>query len=327
MSRLRRVIILLACTLIVSWLAAGAAMSQDKFPSKPIQVIVPFAPGGSNDVLARAVANAWTRYSPQPMVVITKPGAGGVLGVEYVVRAKPDGYTLYLGQGSSPDLTIPHFQKMPYDPFKDLAPVARLSVHSVVICVSGKSQFKSIKDLVDYAKAGNRVTAAASVATGVVDMTLKAMAKRANFPITVVPFTGGADAVTALAGGHLTMGRRTPLRGDAPHQVRPLPADRRGHRQARPPRSRTSPPSRSRGSTWSPGARSRAWPCRPRPRPEVVEYIASTLKKVCEDKEFKKNMAAVYQPIMYQGTKEWTAFLRQAYNDYGDLIKELNLKI
>jgi tripartite-type tricarboxylate transporter receptor subunit TctC len=206
MSNIRKVNIFLACTLIVSLMAGGLCFGQEKFPTKPIQVIVPFAPGGSNDVLARAVANIWTKHSPQPMVVITKPGAGGIMGVEYVVRSKPDGYTLYLGQGSSPDLTIPHFQKMPYDPFNDLAPVARLSVHSVIICVSGKSPIKSMKDLVAYANAGNRVTAAASVATGVVDITLKAMAKRANFPITVVPFTGGADAVTALAGGHLTMG-------------------------------------------------------------------------------------------------------------------------
>jgi tripartite-type tricarboxylate transporter receptor subunit TctC len=196
-------------------LTGVSAFSAENYPTKPIQVIVPFAPGGSNDLLARAVAKIWPKYSPQPMVVVTKPGAGGILGVEFVVRSKPDGYTLYLGQGSSPDLTIPHFQKMPYDPFKDLAPVARLSVHSVVVCVSGKSPIHSIKDLVAYAKAGNKITAAASVASGVVDITLKALAKRANFPITVVPFTGGADAVTALAGGHLTMG------GGHPSEVMP----------------------------------------------------------------------------------------------------------
>jgi tripartite-type tricarboxylate transporter receptor subunit TctC len=326
MSGIRKVYFMIACVLTVSLMAEGLGLCQEKFPAKPIQVIVPFAPGGSNDVLARAVANTWTKYSPQPMVVITKPGAGGVLGVEYVVRSKPDGYTIYLGQGSSPDLTIPHFQKMPYDPFKDLAPVARLSVHSVVICVSGKSQFKSMKDLVDYARNGNRVTAAASVATGVVDMTLKAMAKRANFPITVVPFTGGADAVTALAGGHLTMG------GGHPSEV--MPHIKSGRFRAigvaldkRDPTLPNIPTLKEQGIdvvTWGSVKGVAAPAATP---PEVIEYLASTLKKVSEDKDYKKAMAALYQPIMYQDTKEWTVFLHQAYKDYGDLIKELNLKI
>jgi tripartite-type tricarboxylate transporter receptor subunit TctC len=326
MPGMRRVITVLAVTMIVSTFCGGVSLGQEKFPNKPIQVIVPFAPGGSNDVLARAVANTWTKYSPQPMVVITKPGAGGVLGVEYVVRSKPDGYTIYLGQGSSPDLTIPHFQKMPYDPFKDLAPVARLSVHSVVICVSGKSSIKSMKDLVAYANAGNRVTAAASVATGVVDMTLKAMAKRANFPITVVPFTGGADAVTALAGGHLTMG------GGHPSEV--MPHIKSGRFRAigvaldkRDSTLPNIPTLKEQGIdvvTWGSVKGVAAPAATP---PEVIEYLASTLKKVSEDKDYKKAMDALYQPIMYQDTKEWTVFLHQAYKDYGDLIKELNLKI
>jgi tripartite-type tricarboxylate transporter receptor subunit TctC len=326
MTRTRKFTLFFAVVLVSSLIAAGFCFGQEKFPAKPIQVIVPFAPGGSNDVLARAVANTWTKHSPQPMVVITKPGAGGIMGVEYVVRSKPDGYTLYLGQGSSPDLTIPHFQKMPYDPFKDLAPVARLSVHSVIICVSGKSPIKSMKDLVAYANAGNRITAAASVATGVVDITLKAMAKRANFPITVVPFTGGADAVTALAGGHLTMG------GGHPSEV--MPHIKSGRFRAigvaldkRDPTLPNIPTLKEQGIdviTWG-SVKGVAVPAAT--PPEVIEYLSATLKKVSEDKEYKKAMAALYQPIMYQDTKDWTVFLHQAYKDYGDLIKELNLKI
>jgi tripartite-type tricarboxylate transporter receptor subunit TctC len=320
------VTLFLAIAVFFPFIAGGLCFGAEAFPTKPIQVIVPFAAGGSNDILARAVAKVWAKHSPQPMVVITKPGAGGVLGVEYVVRSKPDGYTIYLGQGSSPDLTIPHFQKMPYDPFKDLAPVARLSVHSVVICVSAKSPISSIKDLIAYAQAGNKVTAAASVATGVVDITLKAMAKRANFPITVVPFTGGADAVTALAGGHLTMG------GGHPSEV--MPHIKSGRFKAiavaldkRDPTLPNIPTLKEQGIdviTWGSVKGVAAPAATP---PVVIEYLASTLKKVSEDKDFKKSMAAVYQPIMYQNTKEWTAFLKKAYDDYGDLIKELNLKI
>jgi tripartite-type tricarboxylate transporter receptor subunit TctC len=83
---------------VIAWVVAflvPAAFSQDKFPSKPINVIVPFAAGGSSDLLARAVEKIWPNYSPQPLVVINKPGGGGVVGTEFVVRSKPDGYTLF----------------------------------------------------------------------------------------------------------------------------------------------------------------------------------------------------------------------------------------
>lgn len=326
MKRISNATLFLAFALVFSLIAESPCFGAEMFPSKPIQVIVPFAPGGSNDVLARAVANSWTKYSPQPMIVITKPGAGGIMGVEYVVRSKPDGYTLYLGQGSSPDLTIPHFQKMPYDPFKDLAPVARLSVHSVIICVSGKSPINSMKDLIAYAKSGNKITAAASVATGVVDITLRAIAKRTNIPITVVPFTGGADAVTALAGGHLVVG------GGHPSEV--MPHIKSGRFKAigvaldkRDPTLPNIPTLKEQGIdviTWG-SVKGVAVPAGT--PPEVIEYLASTLKKVCDDAGFKKAMASLYQPIMYQNTKEWTTFLLKAYNDYGNLIKELNITL
>src|SRR5574342_752943 len=111
-------------TLIIALVAAlmvpGAALAQDKFPSKPITVIVPFSAGGSTDLLARAVEKIWPKYSPQPLVIVNKPGGGGVVGTEFVVRSKPDGYTLYLGYGSGHDVVMPHLQKIPYDTYKDL---------------------------------------------------------------------------------------------------------------------------------------------------------------------------------------------------------------
>jgi tripartite-type tricarboxylate transporter receptor subunit TctC len=326
MLHIRKTALCFALTLVLTLVVSGLCIGAEKFPTKPIQVIVPFAAGGSNDLLARAVAKVWTKYSPQPMVVITKPGAGGIMGVEYVVRSKPDGYTIYVGQGSSPDLTIPHFQKMPYDPFKDLAPVARLSIHSVVICVGAKSSINSIKDLIAYANAGNKVTAGASVAAGVVDMTLKALAKHGNFSLTTIPFTGGADTVTALAGGHLTIG------GGHPSEV--MPHIKAGRFKAigvalldRDPALPDVPTLKEQGinvHTWG-SVKGVAAPAGT--PPDVIEYLSSTLKKVCEDAEFKQIMAGLYQPIMYQNSKDWAAFLKRAYKDYGDLIKELNITL
>jgi len=104
-----------------------------------------------------------------------------------------------------------HFQKMPYDLFKDFAPVARLSVHSVIICVSAKYLIKSMKDLVAYTNAGNRVTSAASVVTGVVDITqTEGHGKAGEFSDHLSPLHRRRNAVKALMGGHLTMGEGHP---------------------------------------------------------------------------------------------------------------------
>jgi len=326
MNHMRKVTLFLTLTLVTMLMVGGLCFGAEKYPTKPIQVIVPYSAGGSSDLLARTVEKIWTKYSPQPMLVIDKPGAGGVQGTEYVVRSKPDGYTVLFAYGSGCDLVMPHLQKMPYDPLKDLAPVARLSIHSVVVNVSGKSPIKSMKDLIEYANKGNRITAAVSTAAGAVDIVMRAIAKRANIPITTVPFAGGADAVTALAGGHLVIG------GGHPSEV--LPHIKSGrfrpigvaldHRDATLPNVPTLKEQGIDVATWG-SVKGVAVPLGT--PPEIIEYLASTLKKVCEDKDFKKTMAQIGQPIDYLNTKDWAAFLPKASKDYGDMIKELGIKI
>jgi tripartite-type tricarboxylate transporter receptor subunit TctC len=326
MNHLRKVTLCLAMTLAATLTISGLCFSAEKYPTKPIQVIVPFTAGGSSDLTARTVEKFWTKYSPQPMLIINKPGAGGVLGEEFVVRSKPDGYTLYVGQGSGHDLVMPHLQKMPFDPLKDIAPVARISIHSIVICVSGKSQINSMKDLIAYSKSGNKITAAVSTAAGSVDLVMRAISKRAGIPITTVPFSGGADATTALAGGHLTIG------GGHPSEV--MPHIKSGRFKAigvaldkRDPVLPKVPTLKEQGidvATWG-SVKGVATPIGT--PPEVIEYLSSTLKKVCEDEGFKKAMASISQPIDYLNTKDWTEFLQRASKDYADLIKELDIKI
>jgi tripartite-type tricarboxylate transporter receptor subunit TctC len=326
MNHLRKATLFFALALVSVLVTGGLCFGAEQYPTKPIQVIVPYAAGGSSDVLGRTVEKVWKKYSPQPMLIIDKPGAGGVQGTEYVVRSKPDGYTVLFAYGSGCDLVMPHLQKMPYDPLKDLAPVARLSIHSVVVSVSGKSPFNSLKDVLDWGKKGNKITAAVSTAAGAVDIVMRAISKRAGVPITTVPFTGGADAVTALAGGHLVIG------GGHPSEVWPhiksgrfkplgVALDRRDGTLPK------IPTLREQGidvATWG-SVKGVAVPLGT--PPEIIAYLESTLKKVCEDKDFIKTMASIGQPIDYLNTKDWTAFMPKASKDYGDMIKELGIKI
>ncbi len=325
MLTIRKFFLLLVCAMVLTTIS-GPCFGQDKYPSRPIQGVVPFAAGGAHDLTARTVEKYWTKYSPQPLIIINKPGAGGVLGEEFVVRAKPDGYTLYFGQGAGHDLVMPHLQKMPFDPLKDITPVARISIHSVVVCVSGKSPINSMKDLIDYAKKGNKITASVTTAYGSNDLVMRAISKITGIQITTVPFSGGAESTTALAGGHLTMGAA--LTSEVwPHikagrfKAIGVALDKRN------PVLPKVPTLREQGidvATW--GSVSGVAVPNGTP-PEIIEFIAKTLKKVTEDPEYKKTMASVYQPVMYLGTKEWAAFLQKASKDYADLIRALGIKI
>jgi tripartite-type tricarboxylate transporter receptor subunit TctC len=323
----RMLVGLVTISMVAALMLSGSAFGQDKFPSKPITIIVPFAAGGSTDLLGRAVEKIWPKYSSQPMVLINKPGGGGVVGTEFVVRSKPDGYTLFMGYGSGHDVVMPHLQKMPYDPFKDLVAVSRLSIHSVAICTGAKSEFNSIKEMVAWAKKENKpITSSVSTKAGAVDITITAMAKTADINVVTVPFAGGADAVTTLAGGHVMIG------GGHPSEVMPHIKAGRFKPLAvalpqRDPSLPNVPTLMEQGinvHTWGSIKGVAAPAATPK---DVVAYLEATFKKVSEDPEFKKLMVDLDQPIMYQNSADFTKFLQQAHADYGKLIKELNISI
>jgi tripartite-type tricarboxylate transporter receptor subunit TctC len=260
-------------------------------------------------------------------VVVNKPGGAGVVATEFVVRSKPDGYTLYLGYGSGHDIVMPHLQKMPYDPYKDLIPIARVSVHSVVVVTGAKSEFKSFSDMIAWSKKENKpITTSVSMKAGAQDITITAIAKAAGVNIVTVPFAGGADAVTALAGGHVMLGAGHPSEV-APHikagRFKPLAIAL----PERDPSMPDIPTLKEQGinvSTWGSVKGVGAPAGTPK---EVVDYLEATLKKICEDPEFKKTMADLNQPVMYLNGADFAKFLQEAHADYGKLIKELNITI
>ncbi len=323
----RIVIFSFILALTVALTPAGPAAAQDKYPSKPVSGYVPASAGGSTDLMSRAIEKVWPKYVPQPLVVVNKPGGAGVVCTEFVVRSKPDGYTLYLGQGSGHDIVMPHLQKMPYDPFKDIVPIARISVHSVVVVTGAKSEFNTLKDMLAWSKKENKpITSSVSMKAGAQDIAITALAKAAGANIVTVPFAGGADAVTALAGGHVMLGAGHPSEV-VPHikagRFKPLAVAL----PERDPSLPDIPTLKELGinvSTWGSVKGVGAPAGTPK---EVVEYLEGVLKKICEDPEFKKIMADLDQPIMYQNGADFAKFLQEASADYGKLIKELNITI
>ncbi|MGZ8198557.1 MAG: Bug family tripartite tricarboxylate transporter substrate binding protein, partial [Burkholderiales bacterium] len=143
--------------LSLSLLALLAAMSQpllgQSFPTKPIRIVVPFPPGDSLDIMSRLIAPKLLERLGQSVVVDNRPGAAGQLGLEITARATPDGYTIGGGQGGNLAVQPHTYKKLPYDPLKDFAPVALSTTNYLALVVSPNAPFKSVKEMIAYAKA------------------------------------------------------------------------------------------------------------------------------------------------------------------------------
>ena len=192
---------LLAFAAVVALCATEASAAD--YPSKAITIIVPFAPGGSNDIVARAVGQKMTYDWGQAVVVDNKPGAGGVIGSEFVARATPDGYTLLL---VSSTFTINPAVKtnLPFDVTRDSTPVARIGQSPLLLAASNTFPAGSVAALFALAKAKPGSINYASAGPGSINqIAAELLALSAGIKLTHVPYRGGALAINDLVGGHV----------------------------------------------------------------------------------------------------------------------------
>jgi len=134
-------------------LAVPGAAAAQTFPDKPLRFVIPFAAGGGSDVMARVIAEPLSQRLGQPVIVDNKPGGNATIGADFVAKSPPDGYT-WLHTSPGPQITNPFLMaKLPYDPVKDLTPVARLGTFIAVLVVNPEVPAKTVKELVEYAKA------------------------------------------------------------------------------------------------------------------------------------------------------------------------------
>ena len=182
--------------------ALPALVRAQVFPAKPIRLICPWPAGGSTDAVMRALAESAGKALGGQMIIDNKPGASGMLGPNELVGAKPDGYTL--SQLTIGVLRLPHMQKMQFDPMKDFTYIACLTGYTFGLVVRADSPIKSIKDLVDYAKANPEKFSFGSTGNGTTPhLAVEEFASRAGIKLQHVPFKGNADGMQALLGGHI----------------------------------------------------------------------------------------------------------------------------
>ncbi len=191
-------------------LLAGGAAAQS-YPSRPVRVIVPFAPGGATDIIARLVAQKLADRLGQSVVVENKPGAGTTIGNAEVAKAKPDGYTLLFAPTPFVISQVV-YPTLPYDPQKDFAPVSLLAVSPFILVVNAAFPAKSTAELVAIAKAKPGTVTFASAGNGTVPHLAGELFKlRAGIDIVHVPYKGGGPAIVDLVSGQVPMMFATPI--------------------------------------------------------------------------------------------------------------------
>ncbi|MBI3374873.1 MAG: tripartite tricarboxylate transporter substrate binding protein [Betaproteobacteria bacterium] len=184
---------------------SGAAFAQS-YPSRPIHLIVPFAPGGGADIAARVISEPLAKRLGQPIVVENRPGGGATLGADLVAKSIPDGYTLLYGT-PGPQITNPYLmKKLPYDPAKDFAPISRLVVIPSVLVVNAGLAAKSVTELIALAKSQPRKLNFASAGIGATSHLAGELFKvMAGIDIVHVPYKGTGAALQDLLAGNVQM--------------------------------------------------------------------------------------------------------------------------
>ena len=183
----------------------GQAQSQG-YPTKPIRMIVPYAAGGTTDVLARIMADKLGQALGQTVIVEYKPGAGGTIGAEAAAKSPPDGYTIVMGAPGSHSTAPSLYAKLPYDPVRDFAPIVHVANVPNSIIVHPSVPVKSVAELIAYAKVHPGELTYGSAGTGATThLTGELFALMADVKLTHIPYKGSGQAMVDLLGGQIRM--------------------------------------------------------------------------------------------------------------------------
>ena len=192
-----------SCVLLLSALPGAGSVFAQQYPARPVRLIIPFAPGGGTDIVARVIAQQMTESLGQSVVVDNRPGAGGSIGEEMIVRATPDGYTLGLVSGYGTNAAI---YKLPFDPVNDVQAVIAIGGAGFVVAVHPAVPIKSTAELIAHAKANpGKINYGSSGTGAITHLATELFGLMAGIRMTHIPFKGTGPALTALLGNQVEM--------------------------------------------------------------------------------------------------------------------------
>lgn len=309
--------ILVSLIVISAWVSAAA---QD-FPTRPVEIIVGFAPGGGTDLTARAVANHAHKYFGQPFVVVNKAGAAGTIASQFVASVKPDGYTLLTGGGSE-TTTAGHFRKLPFHPIGDFEPVINVVRQQINLNVRADSPWKSIQEfLADAKKNPEKYSYASSGVGSLYHAAVIVLEMRTGVKLRHVPFKGGAETLSALIGGHVDVAISAPDEAFAlieSGRVRSLVTFSASRGQLLP----NVPTLQETGHDFFMENMKGLMAPKGTPKPIIQKLHDGVKKMMFEDAGFKESLAKVKLEMQYLSSDDFAKALWFMYNQIGGGLKK-----
>lgn len=292
------------------------------YPVKPVNLVVPFPAGGRTDLTARLIAQFLHKHLGQPVVVVNKPGAGGVLGAKEVAQAQPDGYTL--GLFSTAVVTAQYTVPTPTD-LKDYAAVSIVNVDPAALAVKFDAPWKTLAELADYGRKNPGKVQIGMIPGASAQIFAGGFAKAARMQAVYVPFKGDADGVVALAGGHIDAHVAVPVSYKALAEARKVrilgvAADARSALYQGIPTFKENGVDLVIGSfhaVFAPKAASG----------DILAALAGALEKTMKEPELNAKMSAAGLGVVYLNRQDTAAFIAQQDATYKSLIKELGMMV
>ena len=302
------------------------AWAQDKYPSKPITLICPYAAGGNADQRSRQIGRFISTALGQPVIVDNKPGAGGNIGTEAIARAKPDGYTIGMGNFAPLAVNPTMFKKMNFDPAKDLVPVSLIEKGPLVLMVPANSPFKSVKDIMAAAKASpGKLSFASGGLGGSHHLSGEMFKSLAGLSITHIPYKGGAPATTDLMGGQVDMMFE--------QMYSAAPSIRAGKLRALAITSKTRSPLfpdlPTMAESGVPGFEVQNWQglVAPAGTPAaLIKLLNETTSKALADPTIREQMLGQGNELGGGTPEQFASFIKSEADRWGKLVKSANIK-
>ena len=315
----------LLVTLLSALLAETPLARAQDWPQRPVKVVVPYAPGGNTDAIARITAERLTTVLGQQVVVENRAGAGGATAADFVAKSLPDGYTLFVAALSQFG-PVPLTQKVNYDPLKDFTPIANIGANGFVIAVNPALPVKDLKEFVDYVKARPGKLNYGSGGTGsLTHLAALLFLNRAGMEMVHVPYKGGAPALADTLSGQVQMYAGSPselLQHAAAGKIRLLgiTSDRRNAQLPNVPAIAEAYPN-FKAMTWNGLLAPAGLPA------PIMNRIAGEMQKLMKDAAFLDRLAKLGLDPVPTTPASFASDIRNEYGMWRDLIKSTGVVV
>jgi len=312
---------------LAALLAAGSAPARAEYPDRAIQIVVPYTPAGTVDLLDRALGPRLTAAWGQPVVVVNQPGAGGSVGAESVAKSAPDGYTLLISTNSPLTTNLALYPSLGYEPLRDFEPVILAGENSLVLAANPKLPVKSVKDLIALAKTEPGALNAATSGNGsTAHLSLATFNKEAGVSITHVPYRGGLPSLTAAIAGEVQLVFSDIV--PAMPQIRDNRLTALGQTGLR--RAQIAPDIPTLDESGLPGFSITAWigVVAPKGTPgDIVQKLNLEIGRALKDPEFAHQISAIGIDPLGSTPDEFAVFLRKEIPRWKEIVKDADVKV